>query len=1191
MRALFCCLAVTAVRLCAADEGQFQIQNFGFEDAVDETVFSHIRRIERIDQEAYAGSYCLRVYVEEEAPWDKNLLRGSLEIKKMHPLSGGTKLRFQFCVRANDITQIIPIIRFFRDKNEIRDKRVEKHVTAAGISGWKRMTFDVTAPDDAEEVNFMIFGWAVNRPDANASFDLDEIYIGTADSLSSPDGSKGAHTLFPERLTLYAPKSDARIRTDGDMSEQAWAALPWNENFIHYKTAQTAKHATRFKVVNAKEGLHFAIEAHGGKTVAKSQTRDSGLFDDDVVEIFITPSFGNSGYRQLAFNRLGTQFDCMLISDQRVPGQWDPEWRIAARETDDGYIAEVFIPNETAGIDAGSTVLGLNVCRESRIESGEREISSWAGLKNSFSRYWDYGQLILGARGESPAIQWISMQSNMMALSITSGVALRGWLTYRADHEGSKIGYAQQEFTLPGTGIYSFPVPKVRGGEQYCTVVGKNNDGTTAATTVKFSVEPPPMLMTLTYAGPEIIPACKESRWKNERFDLNGAMLIEYYPSPNGYEEKTAIKVRDYLAPQASIREGSGIAPQPGTIVVGSLRNERFIRALSSYQATLTRLRAMKTKKEGYILELLPRSTAILAGQDGSGAYYAFRTMLQVKRFDPHRMPQGQVVDWPDHERRGYHLLVMGSINLKAATFREADALKKLLFENVSGFKFNSLIFDPLHQIALESAVPLRYNRPDSQLYSPRMLKEAFEYARENFIEVIPLVQSPGHGNWLLRAYPELKEYPNAKNKEMQSDIICTSNPKTYDVLFPMMSELYDIYGKPGTFHIGHDEVRIDHSGGEDIFSCPYCKNTPRKELFLRDIVKQTAFLKGIGVSNIIMWADMLIPERNGGPRYGDCAAIRNDIPGNSVIPMHWIAGSAPRKGEDACLSDSQFPRVIWSHNTLDCTSVLPDNPERYFAFYVNMWGNLMPWLVEEMEYDWQFLRACHGADTFWNIKTKQSTYIDFEHAKGTALMRITSARNVSDSTVFTRIELPGRSDDLSAWDLPAKTGFDFRSISGIQQSRYRELLNDGKAVLLRDGRDEIAIPVGRRARVIAAVHTMHLAPAKAAEFAKKNDYITRTKNRYGYEVGRYVIKYADGSVFEAPVSLGYNIFNWNTSDTTRVLYDASEIWNIPLYPQPLTAAVFVLEHPNPEKEIREIVFRRIENTIELGLFALAAGD
>ena len=72
-----------------------------------------------------------------------------------------------------------------------------------------------------------------------------------------------------------------------------------------------------------------------------------------------------------------------------------------------------------------------------------------------------------------------------------------------------------------------------------------------------------------------------------------------------------------------------------------------------------------------------------------------------------------------------------------------------------------------------------------------------------------------------------------------------------------MYEELLPIFGSR-YFHIGHDEVR-------DLGVCQRCKGKAAHELFAADVNKLHAFFTSKGV-RVMMWPDMLLPWRNGGP-------------------------------------------------------------------------------------------------------------------------------------------------------------------------------------------------------------------------------------------------------------------------------------------------------------------------------------
>ncbi|MCM8785320.1 MAG: family 20 glycosylhydrolase [Candidatus Omnitrophica bacterium] len=139
--------------------------------------------------------------------------------------------------------------------------------------------------------------------------------------------------------------------------------------------------------------------------------------------------------------------------------------------------------------------------------------------------------------------------------------------------------------------------------------------------------------------------------------------------------------------------------------------------------------------------------------------------------------------------------------------------------------------------------------------YSKKEMKEINDYIKSIGMEIIPEFPTLGHQNDtnLVKVDPEIVEDP--KNPF----VYCTSNPKTYQVIFSILEEIIDIF-KPEIMHLTHDEVQHWFSK-KRMGICNRCKNRKLWEIYSEDVNKLHSFLfkKNIRMS---LWGDMLLDHR-----------------------------------------------------------------------------------------------------------------------------------------------------------------------------------------------------------------------------------------------------------------------------------------------------------------------------------------
>ncbi|QZT37596.1 family 20 glycosylhydrolase [Halosquirtibacter xylanolyticus] len=94
--------------------------------------------------------------------------------------------------------------------------------------------------------------------------------------------------------------------------------------------------------------------------------------------------------------------------------------------------------------------------------------------------------------------------------------------------------------------------------------------------------------------------------------------------------------------------------------------------------------------------------------------------------------------------------------------------------------------------------------------YTKKELKALIKYAQEKHIEIIPEIDVPGHSQEILASYPFLSCFPDKKyhvatGGVFKDNTICPSNPKSYEFLDAIITEVAEIF--PSKYlHIGGDE-------------------------------------------------------------------------------------------------------------------------------------------------------------------------------------------------------------------------------------------------------------------------------------------------------------------------------------------------------------------------------------------------
>ncbi|ULH14271.1 beta-N-acetylhexosaminidase (plasmid) [Deinococcus sp. KNUC1210] len=221
-------------------------------------------------------------------------------------------------------------------------------------------------------------------------------------------------------------------------------------------------------------------------------------------------------------------------------------------------------------------------------------------------------------------------------------------------------------------------------------------------------------------------------------------------------------------------------------------------------------------------------SGATIVGADAAGAYHGAQTLAQLLTAGGLRF--AQIQDAPAVARRVAMIYLDSSSGVN-------DALIPLL----ARLKYNAVLVMSDY-VQWDTAKAGGYANPQGATKAEAA--RVAELARTHGLDVIPLIETLSHVNWM---------FQNGKNLDLVQDpqgqanyAYDTLNPATYDrVILPILREAVEVF-HPKVLHIGHDEVR-----NRDRF--PARPNGVAKgfeSLYVDDTVRLHDALKSMGVQN-----------------------------------------------------------------------------------------------------------------------------------------------------------------------------------------------------------------------------------------------------------------------------------------------------------------------------------------------------
>ncbi|OAX47151.1 beta-N-acetylhexosaminidase [Paenibacillus sp. AD87] len=271
--------------------------------------------------------------------------------------------------------------------------------------------------------------------------------------------------------------------------------------------------------------------------------------------------------------------------------------------------------------------------------------------------------------------------------------------------------------------------------------------------------------------------------------------------------------------------------------VLGAQQNSQVIPDVPSFtQQDRMDLTGLAGRPQGYKLEVSAGRAEVYA-LDAAGLFYGLQTLVQLLGPDG-SIPAVSITDWPDTPMRAMNF------DLRQ-TFSKPELLTKYLAE-FARYKTNAIL------IEYEDKFPFQSHPEFAHLQhalSRSQLEELKSNAHEHFIEIIPLQQSFGHLEYVLRH----EGWRHLRETEQSTGEICPSHPETFGLITTLLEEMIEAHPDSRYIHLGCDEVY-------SLCECERCKiefGSVRERAFIAFLNRLIAFTAERG-KQPIFWHDML---------------------------------------------------------------------------------------------------------------------------------------------------------------------------------------------------------------------------------------------------------------------------------------------------------------------------------------------
>ncbi len=129
--------------------------------------------------------------------------------------------------------------------------------------------------------------------------------------------------IEPAHYTCY--RAAGAITIDGRLDEPSWLAAPKSNRFVDIVTGEPAWYDTRVAMLWDDQNLYFGFTAEEPHVHATLTERDSRIYEDNDLEVFIA---GKNAYYEFEINALNTIYEVFWIwKDQPLTPEFDPAKR------------------------------------------------------------------------------------------------------------------------------------------------------------------------------------------------------------------------------------------------------------------------------------------------------------------------------------------------------------------------------------------------------------------------------------------------------------------------------------------------------------------------------------------------------------------------------------------------------------------------------------------------------------------------------------------------------------------------------------------------------------------------------------------------------------------------------------------------------------------------------------------------
>ncbi len=332
--------------------------------------------------------------------------------------------------------------------------------------------------------------------------------------------------------------------------------------------------------------------------------------------------------------------------------------------------------------------------------------------------------------------------------------------------------------------------------------------------------------------------------------------------------------------PRASCHPASILVPLPKKITL-----EEGVAPLSGPVAEVVDESRSDLGEEGYELYCHQEGYRLTA-RAKPGLFYGRQTLDQLKALG--LVPCCTITDKPAMKLRG--------VMLDLARLKEKHEYYYHVIDQLAKWKINTVFLHLTDHIGCAVEFKRYPKLVTRYAFSQAEMKKLIKYASDRHIELIPEIESWGHARWITN----VPEFADLAESPQKTGSLCTSNPKTWEVLGEIYRETAALF--PGRYiHAGCDESSFG--------ICDKCRAKVKAEgedaLVGEHLRRACELVKATGKTPMI-WGDVLLHRR------GSVEQVPRD-----AIVCHWDYKAALSAEPVQFLKGKGFevvgcPAIVW---------------------------------------------------------------------------------------------------------------------------------------------------------------------------------------------------------------------------------------------------------------------------------------